>query len=165
VLLLQFFITTAEAGHLDGKHVIFGQVLKGTDTVRLIEDESVDETSKPQRPVLIVNCGELAPGQPDGVEVDPRDPYPSFPADCPQSLQVSDKIAISNSIRNLGNEMFKQGKWQEALAKYSKALRYIQEVSGARQMQIACGNDTRLLRPPHLARCTWLTVVCSCFTH
>lgn len=125
--------------------MIFGQVLKGTDTVRLIEDQSVDETSKPQRPVLIVDCGELAPGQADGVEVDPRDPYPSFPADCPQSLQVADKIAISNSIRNLGNEMFKQGKWHEALAKYSKALRYIQEVSAASKgsQAHACGGGMR----------------------
>ena len=33
----QFFITTAPAPHLDGKHVVFGEVVRGQSAVREIE--------------------------------------------------------------------------------------------------------------------------------
>ena len=37
----QFFITTAQTPWLNGKHTIFGEVVKGTDTVEKIENVSV----------------------------------------------------------------------------------------------------------------------------
>jgi len=121
----QFFITVGEAGQLDGHHVIFGQVLKGSDVVRQVEEQPVNEFSKPTRPCIITDCGELQPGEPDGVVADERDPYPSYPVDCPSALQVSDKIAIAAVIRERGNDLFKSGAWVKAIGKYNKALRYI----------------------------------------
>ncbi|OXB71640.1 UNVERIFIED_CONTAM: hypothetical protein H355_001086 [Colinus virginianus] len=57
----QFFITCNKCSWLDGKHVVFGQVL-GSDSmqvVRKIEHVTVDGSNKPRVPVAITQCGEL----------------------------------------------------------------------------------------------------------
>lgn len=57
----QFFITTNEAPHLDRKHVVFGRVVAGLDTVLKIERQEVDSKSRPLKDVVISNCGLLSP--------------------------------------------------------------------------------------------------------
>ncbi len=54
----QFFICTAKTEWLDGKHVVFGQVVDGLDVVRAIErvGSSSGRTSKP---VVVQDCGQL----------------------------------------------------------------------------------------------------------
>lgn len=56
----QFFITCQKAEWLDGKHVVFGQVLDAPSmlTVRKCEAVPVTDT-KPRMPIRIVQCGEL----------------------------------------------------------------------------------------------------------
>ncbi|KAF8207273.1 cyclophilin-like domain-containing protein [Mycena galopus ATCC 62051] len=56
----QFFITLRECPHLNGKHVVFGKVIRGYDeVVAKLAEVSVDEKSRPLSTVLISNCGEL----------------------------------------------------------------------------------------------------------
>merc|ERR1712183_515433 len=52
----QFFITFVKTAWLDGKHVVFGKVVKGMDVVRMVEDNPTDG-STPIKEVEIVDCG------------------------------------------------------------------------------------------------------------
>lgn len=55
----QFFITTEEVQHLDGKHVVFGEVIKGQEVVRFIEHLETGDEDKPLNKVQITHCGEM----------------------------------------------------------------------------------------------------------
>ncbi|SCV05595.1 LANO_0H10946g1_1 [Lachancea nothofagi CBS 11611] len=55
----QFFLTTVATPWLDGKHVVFGEVLEGMDIVKYVETVPTGSMSKPKQTVKIVSCGEV----------------------------------------------------------------------------------------------------------
>jgi peptidylprolyl isomerase len=54
----QFFITTVPCPWLDGKHVVFGQVVEGDHVVQAIEAVG-QQNGKTSKRVKIQNCGQL----------------------------------------------------------------------------------------------------------
>ena len=83
----QFFITTTETPHLDGKHVVFGKVISGEDLVREIE-MTPTTSDKPNADVVIEDCGTW---HPTPLEPEPEDGYPEAPA--PDAVAEEDKEA------------------------------------------------------------------------
>jgi cyclophilin family peptidyl-prolyl cis-trans isomerase len=53
----QFFITTSETPHLDGKHVVFGEIIKGFELIDKLNAIETDENDRPVYNVIIMNCG------------------------------------------------------------------------------------------------------------
>jgi len=54
----QFFITTVKTPWLDGRHVVFGKVLEGSDVVKKIEAVG-SGSGKPSSTVTVIDSGEL----------------------------------------------------------------------------------------------------------
>ena len=53
----QFFVCTAKTRWLDGKHVVFGQVVEGMEVVKKIESFG-SQTGKTSRKITISDCGQ-----------------------------------------------------------------------------------------------------------
>ncbi|KAJ7206531.1 peptidyl-prolyl cis-trans isomerase [Mycena pura] len=126
----QFFITTAATPHLDGKHVVFGEVVKGKSIVRQIENFPTANGDAPTSPVVIADCGALAPDDPCLTEVPAGDgsgdKYEDFPED--SDADVKDPkvtLAIATELRAIATNLYKEGKLAVALEKYQKSIRYL----------------------------------------
>ncbi|KAI5467266.1 cyclophilin-like domain-containing protein [Mariannaea sp. PMI_226] len=127
----QFFITTVPTPHLDGKHVVFGEVLNGKSIVRQIENLTTQSGDRPAKEALITNCGELTGDdastadlkQPDST----GDPYEDFPEDNTEKPDAQGILKIATDCKDYGNKAFKEGKFALAVDKYQKGLRYLNE--------------------------------------
>jgi peptidyl-prolyl isomerase D len=127
----QFFVTTVPTPHLDGKHVVFGEVINGKSVVREIENVATGPEDRPKKEIKIVKCGELTGEEYDKATekmVDPTgDPYEDFPDDHDKELSGQDYATIATELKDIGNKAFKTGDFALAHAKYEKGLRYARE--------------------------------------
>lgn len=129
----QFFITVAKTEWLDGKHVVFGEVIFGKRTAKKIENLPTDN-DKPVEDVVIVDCGVL----PDDFSVSEDaeklkadefgDDWEPFLEDESRIDTSSFKSVIEGTtkVKDIAAQCFKEKKYDAALAKYSKALNYVE---------------------------------------
>jgi len=128
----QFFITTSCPSHLDGKHVVFGRVLKGMGLVKEIGGIKTGSNDVPEQPVVIADCGEFLHGTKDYglTEADGSlDMYPRYPEDLEldffQNENLEKVLDICRAIKDCGNSFFKSKDFANAIEKYRKACRYL----------------------------------------
>ena len=55
----QFFILFNDAPHLNGKHTVFGRLIKGFKALEAMENVETGQNDLPKKEVKIDDCGEL----------------------------------------------------------------------------------------------------------
>merc|ERR1719388_316836 len=65
----QFFLCTKKTDWLDGKHVVFGKVVKGMDVVKSVEAVG-SSSGKTSKDVKIADCGEIKADDPTFMDKD-----------------------------------------------------------------------------------------------
>ncbi|KAJ5566036.1 Peptidyl-prolyl cis-trans isomerase D [Penicillium sp. DV-2018c] len=127
----QFFITTVPTPHLDGKHVVFGEVLNGKGVVRKIENLQT-QSDKPTEDVTIVDCGQLTGEAYEKASVRAADAtgdkYEDFPEDHEGELTVKLCFDIASELKEYGKKAYLNGDYNLSFEKYQKALRYLNDV-------------------------------------
>lgn len=131
----QVFITCTPTPHLDGKHVVFGELIQGKRIARLIENQQTDQDDKPMREVKIEDCGLLPDDYvvPEDAEKTPTDEYGD---DYEEFIKYDEKvdkndfesvIKALSKVKAIGTEQFKKGNYKVALTKYEKCDKFLKE--------------------------------------
>lgn len=128
----QFFITLDATPHLNGKHVVFGRVVKGMGVVRALEKVKTDG-DKPIEKCEIYDCGQFEPGQSFGIMDDDGtcDIYPQYPEDSDLDFvntALDQLLKVVSDIKDAGNIVFKKQEYSVAINKYRKSLLYIDRI-------------------------------------
>lgn len=139
----QFFITTVPTPHLNGKHVVFGKVVRGMNSVRKLENTPTGANDVPSSPCAIADCGSLE-ALPELVAPADGDLFAEYPEDNEPQLSGDKQVEAGEQIRQFGNTAFKQGEYEAAIGKYEKAARYLAGNAAGKEALIACYNNTAL---------------------
>ncbi|KAF7717351.1 Peptidyl-prolyl cis-trans isomerase B [Penicillium ucsense] len=88
----QFFITTVITSWLDGRHVVFGEVLEGYDIVDKIQNVPKARGDKPEKPVTIAKSGEL---EMEKSETEDKELVEQPPTPTPEESPATDQSSYS----------------------------------------------------------------------
>lgn len=130
----QFFITTVPTPHLNGKHVVFGEVIQGKSIVRDLERCEKGENDRPVDDWVIADCGQLAddyvPEQHVVADDGTGDVYENVLED-DEKLDIAKPETIFEAVvflKDLGTKLLKEGKLEKAYEKYNKGSNFLDDV-------------------------------------
>jgi peptidyl-prolyl isomerase D len=102
--------------------------------VRQIENVPTQGGEKPQKEVVIADCGELTGEEAEQADQHTPDatgdPYEDFPEDAKigdQGFTATEIVKFASEIKEFGNKAFKDGNLSLGLDKYQKGIRYLNE--------------------------------------
>ncbi|EGW33665.1 rotamase D [Spathaspora passalidarum NRRL Y-27907] len=129
----QFFITTVPTPHLNGKHVVFGEVIEGKSVVRQLERSEKGANDKPVEDWIIADCGELpadyVPQAAAGFSDGTGDVYEEVLGDN-DNIDVNKPESVFeavNKLKEIGTKLLKEGNLEKSYEKYNKATNFLTE--------------------------------------
>lgn len=129
----QFFITTVPTPHLNGKHVVFGEVIQGKNIVRQLEKCEKGESDKPVEDWVIADCGELpedyVPENAAVIDDGTGDVYEAVLAD-DDKIDMNKPETVFEAVKflkDLGTKLLKEGKLDKAYEKYMKGTDFLND--------------------------------------
>ncbi|KAG9518053.1 peptidyl-prolyl cis-trans isomerase B, partial [Aureobasidium melanogenum] len=118
----QFFITTAITSWLDGRHVVFGEVLEGYDVVDKIQDLPKGAGDKPQKPIKIAKSGEIEVPEEDKL-VGSAEPVADLKEEEDEPIAAPVPVPAANApVNEKGDEPLSHHKEEELAAGYGDAV-------------------------------------------
>ncbi len=128
----QFFITLKPCPHLDGKHVVFGQVIGGMDVVRQIAKVPTDIREKPKLRIVVYDCGDYNTKRIHNTE----DPF----------KDMMNKIAEDRKLRELVQTMGEDEAEEFKRKKFRSNFEIIQEYDSDKESKIQTKTDEKLIQ-------------------
>ncbi|THW45085.1 peptidyl-prolyl cis-trans isomerase B [Aureobasidium pullulans] len=118
----QFFITTAITSWLDGRHVVFGEVLEGWEIVDKIQNLPKGAGDKPQKPIKIAKSGELEVPEEEKL-IGSAEPVADLKEEDDDSANAPVPVPAADApVNEKGDEPLSHHKEEELAAGYGDAI-------------------------------------------
>ncbi|THZ99044.1 peptidyl-prolyl cis-trans isomerase B [Aureobasidium pullulans] len=118
----QFFITTAITSWLDGRHVVFGEVLEGWEIVDKIQNLPKGAGDKPQKPIKIAKSGELEVPEEEKL-IGSAEPVADLKEEDDDSANAPVPVPAADApVNEKGDEPLSHHKEEELAAGYGDAV-------------------------------------------